>query len=123
MNITHLRIQRYLLEYRRNYLSNLFIDVFFFQPAPPPQQSYIPAVLPSAPAPYQPPSYASVTTPIAAQQPTEKYGNDTKQTSTRIDLSQYERQQAELEEREKRLAERERAITNSAISGSESKND
>jgi len=93
---------------------------FFSQPAPPPQQSYIPAVLPSAPAPapYQPPSYSSVTTPIAAQQPTEKYGNDTKQTSTRIDLSQYERQQAELEEREKRLAERERAITNAAASGS-----
>ncbi len=118
MNITHLQIQRYLLEYIRNYLSNLFICVFFSQPAPPPQQAYIPAVLPSAPAPYQPPSYSSVTTPIAAQQPTEKYGNDTKQTSTRIDVSQYERQQAELEEREKRLAERERAITNAAASGS-----
>jgi hypothetical protein len=99
-----------------------------FKPAQPPQQSFS-AVLPPSPAPvyqppvqptvyqppiqpavYQPPSYASTTAPIAAQQATETYGNDTKQTSTRVDLSAFDRQQAELQEREKRLAQREQEL-------------
>lgn len=47
------------------------------------------------------------------QQGAEKYGSNT----TRIDLSQLERQQAELEQREKRLMERERELRNSQLGG------
>ncbi|CAF1625295.1 unnamed protein product [Rotaria magnacalcarata] len=65
--------------------------------AAPPQHPNIAAVLPPAQPQYQAPTTAS--TP--SQQP----------TSTRIDLSQLERQQAELAEREKRLTERERTST------------
>jgi len=49
--------------------------------------------------------------PIVAQQTNEKLGGNT----TRVDLSQLERQQAELEQREKRLLERERALRNPQI--------
>ncbi|CAF2861196.1 unnamed protein product [Rotaria sp. Silwood2] len=85
------------------------------QPVPPPQHSNIAAVLPpTQPVAYQSPFYASAPapapTPSTVQQPTENYGTDTKPASTRIDLSQYERQQTELEQREKRLAERERSL-------------
>ncbi|UJR33674.1 hypothetical protein I4U23_021105 [Adineta vaga] len=99
------------------------------RPVPPYQQPSVAAVLPPAPAPvyqppppvYQPPppvyqpstpASASVTKPFATQQSTDRYTTDSKPAATRLDLSQYERQQAELEEREKRLAERERAISN-----------
>ncbi|UJR13595.1 hypothetical protein I4U23_000608 [Adineta vaga] len=47
-----------------------------------------------------PPSYASAGTSIPPQQ------------TNRVDFSQFERQQAELEQREKRLAERERELRN-----------
>jgi hypothetical protein len=76
-----------------------------------------PVYQPPPPTPastYQPPPYSTITTPSPAQQPVEKYGDSMKQT-TRVDLSQHERQQAEFEEREKRLAERERAISNTGI--------
>ncbi|CAF3587622.1 unnamed protein product [Rotaria socialis] len=64
--------------------------------AAPPQHPNIAAVLPP------PPQYQAPTTaPTPPQQP----------TSTRIDLSQLERQQAELAEREKRITERERTST------------
>jgi len=49
--------------------------------------------------------------PIVAQQTNERLGGNT----TRVDLSQLERQQAELEQREKRLVERERALRNPQI--------
>jgi len=49
--------------------------------------------------------------PIVAQQTNERLGGNT----TRVDLSQLERQQAELEQREKRLLERERALRNPQI--------
>lgn len=63
---------------------------------------------------HQVPSYAATANPIAASQPgIDKYGSNT----TRIDLSQFERQQAELEEREKRLTERERELRNSQLGG------
>ena len=63
---------------------------------------------------HQVPSYAATASPIAANQPgTEKYGSNT----AKIDLSQFERQQAELEEREKRLMERERELRNSQLGG------
>ncbi|CAF0905145.1 unnamed protein product [Rotaria sordida] len=79
------------------------------QPAPPPpsQQPNIAAVLPpTQPATYQSPFYASsAPPPNTVQRPIE--------TPTRVDLSQYERQQAELEQREKRLADRERALSDS----------
>ncbi|CAF0932264.1 unnamed protein product [Didymodactylos carnosus] len=60
-----------------------------------------PAVLPSPPIP--PPSYASVSTPISSQQ----------QTTARVDFSQLERQQQDLDRREQRLMERERELKNS----------
>ncbi|CAF1284887.1 unnamed protein product [Rotaria sordida] len=81
------------------------------QPAPPPpppsQQPNIAAVLPpTQPATYQSPFYASsAPPPNTVQRPIE--------TPTRVDLSQYERQQAELEQREKRLTDRERALSDS----------
>ncbi|CAF3341433.1 unnamed protein product [Rotaria sp. Silwood1] len=82
------------------------------QPVSPPQQPNIAAVLPpTQPASYQTPFYAPAQTPNPVQQSTETYRTDTKQAPTRVDLSQYERQQTELEQREKRLAERERALT------------
>jgi hypothetical protein len=65
----------------------------------------------SLPPTQPPPSYASATMPIVAQQTNERLGGNT----TRVDLSQLERQQAELEQREKRLAERERALRNPQI--------
>ncbi|CAF0726038.1 unnamed protein product [Adineta ricciae] len=95
-----------------------------YQPPPPTYQPPPPPVYqPSAPI-YQPPAPAPAptTTPYAAQQPADRYGSETKQTSTRIDLSQYERQQAELEEREKRLAERERALSNTGKIGQRENN-
>ena len=82
-----------------------------YQPPPPVYQPPPPVYQPPTPAP------APTTTPYAAQQPADRYGSETKQTSTRIDVSQYERQQAELEEREKRLAERERALSNTGKIG------
>ncbi|CAF4545803.1 unnamed protein product [Rotaria sp. Silwood1] len=82
------------------------------QPVSPPQHPNIAAVLPpTQPASYQTPFYAPAQTPNPVQQSTETYRTDTKQAPTRVDLSQYERQQTELEQREKRLAERERALT------------
>ncbi|CAF1316634.1 unnamed protein product [Rotaria sordida] len=76
-------------------------------PPPPSQQPNIAAVLPpTQPATYQSPFYASsAPPPNTVQRPIE--------TPTRVDLSQYERQQAELEQREKRLADRERALSDS----------
>ncbi len=65
----------------------------------------------SLPPTQPPPSYASATMPIVAQQTNERLGGNT----TRVDLSQLERQQAELEQREKRLVERERALRNPQI--------
>lgn len=47
------------------------------------------------------------------QQGAEKYGSNT----ARIDLTQLERQQAELEQREKRLMERERELRNAQLGG------
>ncbi|CAF0885643.1 unnamed protein product [Adineta steineri] len=58
---------------------------------------------PSLPATQQPPVYASATIPNTIPQ------------TTRIDLTQLERQQAELEQREKRLMERERELRNSQV--------
>ncbi|CAF3605943.1 unnamed protein product [Adineta steineri] len=58
---------------------------------------------PSLPASQQPPAYASATIPNTIPQ------------TTRIDLTQLERQQAELEQREKRLMERERELRNSQV--------
>jgi hypothetical protein len=57
------------------------------------------------------PAYASVTAPISAYQPTEKIGGN----PTRVDLTHLERQQAELDQREKRLTERERELRNPQI--------
>ena len=74
----------------------------FLQPTPP------------VAAAQQVPSYASSTTAIASgQQGAEKYGSNT----ARIDLTQLERQQAELEQREKRLTERERELRNAQMGG------
>ena len=59
---------------------------------------------PEPPA-YQPPPYSTVAAPAPVQQP----------TATRVDLSDYEKRQAELEAREKRIAEREQAVTNRGL--------
>ncbi|CAF0799669.1 unnamed protein product [Adineta steineri] len=58
---------------------------------------------PSLPASQQPPAYATATIPNTIPQ------------TTRVDLTQLERQQAELEQREKRLMERERELRNSQV--------
>jgi hypothetical protein len=56
-------------------------------------------------------SLPSATAPIVGQQTTEKFGSNI----IRVEISQFERQQAELEQREKRLAERERELRNAQI--------
>ena len=114
-------IQQHQLEcvYLYFLLFSLFIDIsfLFIKPEPPPQQPKIAVLPPTQPAPYQPPIYTPtpMPAPIPApiQQPRDNYGSDSKQTSTRVDLTAFERQQAELEQREKRIAERERELKGS----------
>jgi hypothetical protein len=86
---------------------------FSLKPAPPPQQPSAAAYLtPSQPSTYQPSAYTPVPTPAAVQQPKDPYIQEIKPTSTRIDLSEHDQRQADLTEREKRIAERERALAN-----------
>lgn len=84
--------------------------LFQSSPPPPPPVSpsavYIPA--PSPPPVYQAPVYTPSSPPAATRQPS--YPSDPKETSTRVDLTAFERQQAELAEREKRMNERQGAI-------------
>jgi hypothetical protein len=84
----------------------------FLKPVPPPQQPSAAAYLPSPQPPaYQPSAYIPVPTPEPAKQP----------VVTRVDLTDYEQRQSELEAREKRLAEREQALKGEGLLGSKLK--
>lgn len=79
-----------------------------YVPATPPQLPNVAAVLPPQPAPF----YAAPTAPPPIPQSPDRYGSDPKQASTRIDLNDNGQQQTASADREKRLNERERVLTN-----------
>jgi hypothetical protein len=79
-------------------------------PAPPPPPAFD---YPAYPA-YPPPPAATAAATIPS---TPTYASDPKQTSTRVDLTAIDKQQSQVEEREKTLAEREKALQTAAAIG------
>ncbi len=116
MIIIHLQLQLHRLKQILIFFCRFIylINYFFFQiPAQPSQQPNAAAYLtPSQPSTYQPSAYTPVPTPVAVQKPTDQYSYEAKPTATNVDVSEHERKQADLEAREKRVAERERVLAN-----------
>lgn len=118
-------------KYACRFLSSLdrcLVMFHIWKPAPPPSYADTAAYLSPSPAPppppapvYQSPTYPAYPPPPAAAivSSTPTYGSDPKQASTRIDIPSLDKQQAQVEQRDKHLAEREKALQTAAPIGSE----